>query len=87
MEGLIASAEAEFHKIEGEVASVFHHTEAAVVADVHTAEADVKKVEVKIETVAKEAFDAVANEVKKLRAEFDALLKRIENHNSKGGAI
>jgi hypothetical protein len=83
-EGIVASVEAEFQKIETAVENVFHHTEEAVVTDVHTAEADVKTAEVKVETVAKEAFDAVAAEVKQLRADLDSLVARIEKHNTSG---
>ena len=83
-EGIVVSVEAEVQKIETAVENIFHHTEEAVVTDVHTAEADVKIAEVKVETVAKEAFDAVVADVAKLRSNFDAFVARIEKHNTSG---
>jgi len=83
-----------FHKGEADAAKV----ETEVKADVHKAEADVKtavtdvkteavKVETKVEYVAKEVYDSLAADVAKLKADFAALLARIEKHNSTGGAI
>lgn len=73
VETVVAAVEGEVKKVEAEAVKVEH----AVVADA-------KVVVTKVEYVAKEVYDALAAEVAKLRADFEALVARIEKHNSSG---
>jgi hypothetical protein len=82
---LIASVENEVQKIEGEVVAEVQKLVGAAddFAGTHVA-VPVENAVHAVETVAKEAFDAVVADVAKLRSDFDAFVARIEKHNTSG---